>query len=120
MILYCQMLQSWHQCSTELKIVKFHFFGPMYSRMSQKREKRIKLLKEIREIVGKGVETDRDVIDRDVRRENRKLRGILKEIEEWQGDLEQMQKLVKAQHRLDEEKRKEAEYAAEQRRECHQ
>ena len=88
--------------------------------MSQKRERRIKLLQEVREIVGKSVETDRDLFDTRVRRENSKLKKMIKEIVEWEEDLEQMQKLSKAQHRLAEEKRKEAEYAAEQRRECHQ
>jgi len=61
--------------------------------MSQKREQRIKLLQEVQEIVEKSVETDRDLFDTRVRRENSKLKKMIKEIKEWQEDLEQMQKL---------------------------
>jgi hypothetical protein len=59
--------------------------------MSDKRKTRIKLLEDVRGIIENSYEIDRDLYTYSVRKENRKLKKILKEIEEWTEDLKNVQ-----------------------------
>ena len=77
----------------------------MYCHMSDKRKTRIKLLEDMRDIVGESYQTDRDMYSYNVRKKNRKLKKMLKEIEEWTEDLEVDGRV---DHCLEIQKRKEA------------
>jgi hypothetical protein len=48
---------------------------------------RIELLTALQDFVQEGIITDRDLIDRDVRKKNRLLKGSVKEIKAWLNDL---------------------------------
>ena len=74
--------------------------------MKTKRQERIELLETVEDIVGKTVQTDREMYNYSVRRENRKLKKVLKELKEWRENLEKTQRLLDAETKLD--KRQEA------------
>ena len=74
--------------------------------MKTKRHERIELLETVEDIVGKTVQTDREMYNYSVRRENRKLKKVLKELKEWRENLEKTQRLLDAETKLD--KRQEA------------
>jgi len=88
--------------------------------MSTKRKERIKLLEAVENIVGKTVQTDREMYNYSVRRENRKLEKMLKQLKEWREALECTQRLLESEDRFEKQKRKEKEAYADQRANDHQ
>lgn len=55
--------------------------------MKSIRQSRIKLLEELQDLVLGEIITDRDLIDREVRKKNHTLKGYSKEIKAWLHDL---------------------------------
>lgn len=77
--------------------------------MHQFQKSRIKLLEEVKDLVSESLTESRQFLSRDIRRRNRTLRGIRKEIDKWINGMVETEKLKEQERRLNEEKRKEAE-----------
>ena len=73
--------------------------------MRTKQKRRIKLLNEARDIIGKTVNTDGEMYDRGVRRDNRKVEKMIREMEDWVKDLQQEEIVSEVQDKINEEKR---------------
>jgi len=61
--------------------------------MKTQQEKRIELLEKAHECIRKTVNTDREMYDYHIRRENRKTLKVLKEIEKWKEELYEEQRV---------------------------
>lgn len=88
--------------------------------MNQFRKNRIKLLEELHELVSKALTESHDYLTRDIKRYNRKLKVVRKEVGTWISEMVQNEKLAAAERRHNEEKRKENEANAAQRAMEHQ
>jgi cell shape-determining protein MreC len=76
--------------------------------MHQFQKSRIKLLEEVRDLVSESLTKSRQQLSSDLRRRNRTLKGIRKEIDEWIDEMVAIEKLREQERRLNEEKRKKA------------
>lgn len=81
---------------------------------------RITLLENLRNLVNAQIVKDRDLLTRENRRDNRKYRNIRDEIIGWMSELQLEEAVKQGQRKLEEQRRKEAEYAATQRANDHQ
>lgn len=88
--------------------------------MHQFQKSRIKLLEELHDLVSTTLTEGRDTLSRDIRRYNRKLKAVRKEIKTWISEMVENEKRIAAERRFNEEKRKEAEANAAQRADSHQ
>jgi malate synthase len=77
--------------------------------MRQFQKSRIKLLEELKDLVTESLTESRQVLSRDLRRRNRTLKGIRKEIDKWIDEMVETGKLKEQDRRLNEEKRKKVE-----------
>ena len=77
--------------------------------MLQFQKSRIKLLEELKDLVTESLTESRQVLSRDLRRRNRTLKGIRKEIDKWIAEMVEAEKLREKERRLNEEKRKKVE-----------
>ena len=59
----------------------------MYDDMHLIQKQRMELLDELQELVEKNIITDRPSLTAKIRRENRQLKRMLKEIETWKEEL---------------------------------
>ena len=80
----------------------------VFSVMHQFQKNRIKLLEELKDLVTESLTTSQQYLSRDIRRRNRELKGIRKEIDKWINELAETEKLREQERRLNEEKRKKA------------
>lgn len=76
--------------------------------MHQFQKSRIKLLEELKTLVAESLTESRQVLSRDLRKRNRELKGIRKEIAKWITEMVETDKLKEQERRLNEEKRKKA------------
>ena len=76
--------------------------------MHQFQKNRIKLLEELKDLVTENLTESRQFLSRDIRRRNRELKGIRKEIAKWINEMVETEKLKEQERRLNEERRKEA------------
>ena len=76
--------------------------------MHQFQKSRIKLLEEVKDLVTENLTESRQILSRDIRRHNRTLKGIRKEIDKWINEMVETEKLKEQERRLNEEKRKKA------------
>ena len=88
--------------------------------MRQFQKSRIKLLEELKDLVTEALTEGREYITRDIRRRNRTLKAIRKEVSKWMTEMIDMEKLKEQERRYNEEKRKEAEANAVARSNDHQ
>jgi hypothetical protein len=88
--------------------------------MHQFQKSRIKLLEELKDLVTESLTESNQFLSRDIRRRNRTLKGIRKEVDAWINEMVETEKLRTAERRHAEEKRKEAESNAAQRVNDHQ
>ena len=79
--------------------------------MHQFQKSRIKLLEELKDLVSESLTESRQYLSRDIRRRNRTLRGIRKEVGNWIEQLVTEEKLQEQERRWNEEKRKKAQEA---------
>jgi 23S rRNA G2445 N2-methylase RlmL len=78
--------------------------------MHQFQKSRIKLLEELRDLVTETLREGQAVaISRDIRRYNRMLKALRKEIDKWITEMMETEKLREQERRLNEEKRKKVE-----------
>jgi hypothetical protein len=89
--LCCRYLfQAYCQYSTDTKFVKLLFLGhdPIcITGMKDLQTERRELLERVQEVVTKNIITDRPSLTAKIRRENRRLKRMLKEIEIWKDEL---------------------------------
>ena len=77
-------------------------------------------MESLKDLVSETLTEGHEFITRDIRRRNRTLKAIRKEISKWITEMIDMEKLQAQQRRYDEEKRKEAEANAAARSNDHQ
>ena len=88
--------------------------------MHQFQKSRVKLLESLKDLVTETLTEGHDFITRDIRRRNRTLKAIRKEVSKWITEMIDMEKLQEQERRFNEEKRKEAEANAVARSNDHQ
>lgn len=66
------------------------------------------MLEELKTLVAESLTESRQVLSRDLRKRNRELKGIRKEIAKWITEMVETDKLKEQERRLNEEKRKKA------------
>ena len=64
----------------------------VFSVMHQFQKSRIKLLEELKDLVTESLTESRQYLSRDLRKRNRTLKGIRKEIDKWINELAEVKK----------------------------
>lgn len=77
--------------------------------MHQFQKSRVKLLEELKNLVTETLREGHEFVSRDIRRRNRTLKAIRKEVSKWITEMIDMEKLQAQQRRYNEEQRKKAE-----------
>ena len=65
--------------------------------MRQFQKNRIKLLEELKTLVTESLTESRQILSRDIRRRNRTLKGIRKEIDKWINEMEIIENIKKSE-----------------------
>jgi len=74
--------------------------------MHQFQKSRIKLLAEIQDLITESFIESSRILSRDMRRRNRTLRGLRKEVDNWINEMTDAEKLQEKKRRLNKERRK--------------